>query len=413
MKVLHVTPHLGAGIGKALSSLNKCLPRDKVQQTFLLLEKPIKKQFVNAIVGNGGTVWLAESLQHVAQLAADHDIVQFEFINHPRMLECLAKTEFPPIRSSIWAHISGLFKPYIQPGLITQAQRFTFSSKISLNSPTMEKLDADAKKKVSVISSGFGFPTDIHCVQAEKKKVTIAYLGTVNFVKMHKGFFTAIDMLQMDVSVDIWGAADKAVLRFANTMRNKERFKFHGETYTPVQALAAADIFFYPLQRTHYGTGENALVEAMSLGLPAVVMNNPAEEEIIKHLDTGFIATTVDDCNKYLSNLVKGRGLRDFIGRSASKYVRTHKSPMWAAADFMDQWRSLLTEAPRVPDFGAAIGRTPFEWYQSTQQIEGVKDTLQQTEQTATKGSLAHFKKVFASDPSFKELGVEYASKTA
>ena len=36
---------------------------------------------------------------------------------------------------------------------------------------------------------------------------------------------------------------------------------------SPAVALSDADIFFYPLQPDHYGTAENALIEAMSLGL--------------------------------------------------------------------------------------------------------------------------------------------------
>jgi len=49
-------------------------------------------------------------------------------------------------------------------------------------------------------------------------------------------------------------------------MRHPERIEFCGETAEPAAALSDADIFFYPLQPDHYGTAENALIEAMSLG---------------------------------------------------------------------------------------------------------------------------------------------------
>ena len=39
MKILHVTPHLGGGVGKAHAAISAALP-EEVDQTFLLLEEP-------------------------------------------------------------------------------------------------------------------------------------------------------------------------------------------------------------------------------------------------------------------------------------------------------------------------------------------------------------------------------------
>ena len=109
MKILHVTPHLGGGVGKAHAAISAVLP-EVVEQTFVLLEAPRDRRFIDKIEATGARVTLAESLDHVASLAREADIVQFEFWNHPRMFECLARTEFPPIRSVFWSHISGLFQ---------------------------------------------------------------------------------------------------------------------------------------------------------------------------------------------------------------------------------------------------------------------------------------------------------------
>ena len=106
MKILHVTPHLGGGVGKAHATISAVLP-DVVEQTFVLLEAPRDRRFIDKIEASGARVIIAESLDHVASLAREADIVQFEFWNHPRMFECLARTEFPPIRSVFWSHISG------------------------------------------------------------------------------------------------------------------------------------------------------------------------------------------------------------------------------------------------------------------------------------------------------------------
>ena len=127
MKILHVTPHLGGGVGKAHATIAPVLP-EVVEQTFVLLEPPRDHRFIDKIRSVGGNVIIADDLNHVASLARKADIVQFEFWNHPRMFECLAHTEFPPIRRVFWSHISGLFQPVIPPALIEEAARFVFTT---------------------------------------------------------------------------------------------------------------------------------------------------------------------------------------------------------------------------------------------------------------------------------------------
>ena len=98
MKIMHVAPHLDGGVGKAHAAISAVLP-EVVEQTFILLEAPRDCRFINMMEATGAQVTVAENLDHIACLAREADIVQFEFWNHPRMFECLARTEFPPIRS--------------------------------------------------------------------------------------------------------------------------------------------------------------------------------------------------------------------------------------------------------------------------------------------------------------------------
>ena len=107
MRILHVTPHLGGGVGKAHAALSAVLP-EIVQQTFVLLEAPRDRRYIEMIETAGARVLTAENLAHVAALARESDIVQFEFWNHPRIFECLARAEFPAMRSAFWSHISGI-----------------------------------------------------------------------------------------------------------------------------------------------------------------------------------------------------------------------------------------------------------------------------------------------------------------
>jgi len=228
MKVLHVAPHLGGGVGKGHAALRAALGA-QVEQTYLLLEAPLDRRYADLIVACGGTVRVADGLDDVARAAREADIVQFEFWNHPRLLECLARAPFPAMRSSFWAHISGLFAPVVPPGVIAEAGRFVFSTEASLSIPSLAGIPGE---KIAMIRSGFGFPPRLP-ERAAEGLPELAYLGTVDFVKMNPGFFEVVDALDMDPLVSVWGQWSTPVVARALAMNHPQRIRFRGQTATP------------------------------------------------------------------------------------------------------------------------------------------------------------------------------------
>src|SRR5262249_28970610 len=144
------------GVGKAHAAMGAVLPKE-IERTFLLLEEPRDRRHVDAIAASGAAVITAANLEQVLALASLADVVQFEFWNHPRLFECLARAAFPAVRSVFWSHISGLARPVIQPGLIEQAGRFVFTTEASRAIPSLAQLSEGARNRLSVINSGFGF----------------------------------------------------------------------------------------------------------------------------------------------------------------------------------------------------------------------------------------------------------------
>jgi glycosyltransferase involved in cell wall biosynthesis len=405
MRVLHVTPHLGGGVGKGHAALRTALAGN-VEQTFLLLEPPLDRRYADLIMACGGDVRIAQDLGDVARLAREADIVQFEFWNHPRLFECLARSDFPPMRTVFWSHISGLFTPVIPPGLIAGAGRFVFSTEASLS---IASVDGAPHERIAVIDSGFGFPPQL------PERITdglpqLAYLGTVDFVKMNPGFFEAVDALDMDALVSVWGECSTPVVARALAMSHPQRIRFRGQTATPAAALSDAEIFFYPLQPHHYGTAENALVEAMSLGLVPVVLNNPAEAAIVQDGETGLIGETIDHCVELLRTLLTSAGLRDRLSRNAAAAVAATRTPLRSASAFMALWHSLLAEAPRRHDFTGAIGNRPADWYAATQRLPGAPWVpIFEANPPPSKGTIAHFEHVFPNDRSLARLRADAA----
>jgi glycosyltransferase involved in cell wall biosynthesis len=408
MNILHVTPHLGGGVGKAHAALSGALPKD-VHRTFVLLEEPRDRRFADAIEARGAKVIVADSLDTIASLARSADIVQFEFWNHPRLFECLARCAFPPMRTVFWSHVSGLHRPLISPTLIEEASRFAFTTEASRSSRSVAAVSAAARENIRVINSGFGFDDAPPRAGSGRDASVIAYLGTVDFIKMHPGFFDAVDRLTGDdIRVEVWGGFDPSgpVAERVRAMRHPERIGLCGHTDDPAAALAGAGIFFYPLQRDHYGTAENALVEAMSLGLAPVVLNNLAEMAIVHHGDTGLVADSIDGCVGALQTLLSSPVLRRHLSECASRHVAETRTPAATARELMTLWLGLLGEPARAHDFSDAIGATPAEWFLTTQRLPGEpwhEHGRVQSHQPS-KGMLTHFLSAFPGDAALSHL---------
>ena len=167
-----------------------------------------------------------------------------------------------------------------------------------------------------------------------------------------------------------------------------------------------ADIFFYPLQPDHYGTAENALIEAMSLGLVPVVLNNAAEKAIVRDGKTGFIARSIEETAALLQMLLSSPDMRESVARNAVEQIAETRAPVQSVRDFMIVWLGMLSKSPRHCEFRAAIGNSPADWFVATQCQPGAKwkSPSWKGAQQPTKGTLAHFESVFAGDVSLARL---------
>jgi glycosyltransferase involved in cell wall biosynthesis len=341
MRILHIAAHLGGGVGKAHAAIARELPRG-VEQTFLLLEEPIDRRHADAIARCGARIIVERDPVRIRALALQTDIVQLEYWGHP-LLDKYAHFGFvPSVKTVCWSHVSGLFPPALPA--FPAIDWFVLTSDISL--PVMPRA---VRNRTSVINSGFGFAGMRSHSRPARRRPTVAYLGTVDFKKLHRGIFDAVDAFDDDMTpVSLWGHISPEVATCAAAMRHPERIELRGHTLDPVSALAEADIFFYPLRRDHYGTAENALVEAMSMGLVPVVFDNPAETRIVAHGKSGFVAHTIDECVSCLRRLVRAPSLREEMGANAAREAQT-KSPARSANAFVELWAGLIAERCSVP----------------------------------------------------------------
>ena len=335
MRALHIAVHLGGGVGKAHGAMAPHLAAAGVEQTFALLAEPVDRPYIAAIEATGARVVAPASRQELTALAADADVVQLEYWGHPALDGFFDGWRAPIGKPFVcWCHVSGLCAPFIPQNLVAGCSEFVATSPI-----TLEVFPA-----ARAINSGFGFagaPYD-HVANIVPR---IAYLGTVNFKKLHPEFFAAIDAL--GEPVEIWGHVSRDARETAAAMRRPELARLRGYTDDPRGALSSAGIFFYPLRRDHYGTAENALVEAMSLGLVPVVFDNPAEESIVKDGYTGLTAGSMDGAVAAVERLMRSPGLRRKLSGNAMREVRRTRLPETSAQQFVALWGGLMADQRR------------------------------------------------------------------
>ena len=386
LRVVHLAAHLGGGVGKAHAAIRAVDPQ-AADHTYLLLEAARDRRYADAILATGAKVIEAPAQHQILSLIETADIVQIEFWNHPRLYEALARLPLPAGRYLFWSHISGLAPPLIAEGLTEAADIFVYTSACSLTRP--------AGGDLRVIGSGFGLDHPPKRSKA-RGKLRGGYLGTVDFVKMSPDFFSIIDAVEgPDFEIAVYGAFDPegSPAQAHAAMRHPDRVLMKGQTDDPAEALAGLDFFFYPLDRQHFGTAENALVEAMSAGLAPLVLDNPAECAIVTDGVTGLIAGNAQACAVSLARLLTEPRLREQLGEAAALEAAQRFRPEVSRDAFAAAYDELITRPKQYPDFATALGRNPLDWF-----LGSFPQGAVAAEGKPSKGSLAHFLACFPND---------------
>lgn len=393
MKIVHITPHLGGGVGKAHAALCAA-DSETAGRHYVLLEAPRDQRHLDDIRKTGTPVTVAPDRQTIHGLMDSADIVQFEWWNHPLMCGLLAGPPLPAMRSVFWSHVSGIAAPFIPAGLVAAADRFVFTSACSRLAPNLTGPASPGLERTAVVNSGFVHAGSGAGEVSDREKSGISYLGTVEFTKMSPAMIEVADRLEnKDALVEIWGdvGAQSPVRDAVAAMKHPERLRLRGHTGDPRTALSRTSIFLYLLQPFHFGTAENALVEAMSLGCAPLVFANPCELEIVRDGETGLVATSADHAVRLLNWMLENPDEVRRMGERAQAEVCAQKTPDRSIAAFRTLWQAAMNEPKRRPDFAGALGSTPRDWYEAMQGGSGGADASAQTDAAASKGSLAHF----------------------
>jgi len=370
--VLHITPHLGGGVGKALSGLvvQSMQSASTVHHVVACLEKPEKYQFVDRIRDGGGDVIIGPDQSYLDELISTADIVQLEWWNHPATIECLCHLAPQPIRLLVWCHVSGLYNPIIPPRLMEASHRFLFTSSCSFEAKEVAGIAEGLGSKLGLVSSGGGFEGLPEPTDNEYASLSVGYFGSLNFAKLHPNyidFLSAVNLPSFKVRL-IGDLLNRETLEKQCIDAGRAgMLNFRGYTTDVVSELSEINVLAYLLNPRHYGTAENALIETMAMGIVPIVLNNAAERSIVEHLYTGLVIHSRTEFCEAVKWLEENPRKRRNIGRQAAQFVREQFTREKIGNSFAGHYADILIDDKRVVSFLNIFGTTPDQWFLSCQ----------------------------------------------
>jgi glycosyltransferase involved in cell wall biosynthesis len=328
VRVGHLTPHLGGGVGVVLDGLIQVSPSFKLARfshQFFCLEvcksiPPFIREMSCIIEEN-----LGARTKKLTELISSVDVLVCHYWNHPLTASVLMSGAIPETRLLFWVHNSGLQEPNIVPTCILRSNaKVIFSSPASLLSPNVVCEQKRQDKVLEVIPSVRSldkFTKITRNFRSTPKLKKLLYVGTVSTAKMHPESARLFARLsRIGYVLDVVGGDDE--ICFAEHVKSCEgEIRVHGWSNDVIKFYSEAYIFVYPLRPGHYGTGEQVILEAMASGLPVIAFDNPAERSIIIHGETGFLAKSGGEFLDFVEILARDETLYTKMSGNSVKRV--------------------------------------------------------------------------------------------
>ena len=333
--VLHIVPHLNGGLGRVLLStlkFSKNITASFAHEIVITDEKHLTVKSREMFSEYSDCLHIGKSDSFIKEKMDKTDIVQIEWWNNPLVNKFLTNFPFPPSRVILCCHVNGLSRPcIITESAVEFSDIFLTTTKATRKHPLFQsEVNVRHRKKLRYVT----YPVDFERFGTIQPKAhdgfNIGYVGTIDYAKMHRNFLPMSDAVNVPkIKFFICGEGfDKKTVELEAQKYPVGKFQFIGFFENIKSILEIIDVFGYPLNPKHYGSGEQAVNEAMYAGLPVVAFSNPAEQEIISHNETGILVDNEQSYTEAIQALYLNPAERTRIGMNARKQIIEHFSPL-------------------------------------------------------------------------------------
>lgn len=348
--ILHITPHLGGGVGRVLLNYFSKAKDDSIFMHEVVCLDYANSKAVEVAKNIGLSLFdkMSEKKQEVLDLIADSDIVLIHWWNHPLLYDFLVREQLPPSRVIMWSHNSGLCLPGVfSEKLLAYPDLFVFTTPISYKAKEVKNLSDEQKKSLRVVWATGG----VEHVKSIKPKThtgfNVGYIGTVDYCKMHPDFLNICNQVDIpDIHFIVCGGPKEEELRQeAERLGIGGKFNITGPLSDIKEYLSLFDVFGYPLASYHYGTCDQTLQESMAAGVVPVVFSNPMESYMVKDGVTGIVAKDKEEYIKALQDLYHNRELRNTLSQNAKEYALS----TYSLDKLANEWEKIFYEVLNFP----------------------------------------------------------------
>lgn len=331
MRILHITTHLGGGVGDTiLGYLSKSSYYNEILSLGYTFEKTINRlKELN--------ISYKDHVSHneIINKIPEFDIILLHYWNHPLLYDFLVKSELPPCRLVIWSHISGLSLPNIYTKkLLDYPDIFVFTSPLSY------KYIPKTNTPLYNIWSTCGIDNYLCIKKKPHSEFVVGYVGTIDYSKMHPEFIEICNKINVPNIKFVVVGHPEAIENNVN-----EKFELAGFVNDLENYYSLFDVFGYPLNRNHYGTCDLVLQIAMASGCVPVVLNNPMELTIVKDRITGIVANNEDEYVEAIEMLYNNPDFRKRLSKNARKDAKER----FSLKKLHDEWSKVFNKVIKYP----------------------------------------------------------------
>lgn len=374
IKIIHITPHLGGGVGNIISNL--ILADDINEHKVISLEKPIIFQYVEKLRHAFVDIIIDPSLLLIEREIKWSDITIIHWWHHPKTSKLLYYLPEIPSRVVIWTHISSLTVPALNPGFLLKATRVFFTTESSYESECFKEIDEVLlRKKAGVVPGTIGFDNYEKRENIPHEGFNIGYLGLVDFSKLHRNFIDFCAQVKIPNARFIMAGDNPAkdmLIDEAKAIGLDDCFVFLGHVEDVPGVLAQFDVLGYPLMPTHTCTTENAVLEAMASEVPPVLLDQLVEKHIVKNGETGMLVSNPKEYGIAMRYLFDNPNNRIKMGKKARQYVLNKYRNNDLLRNFYDNCEKVMRQPRDIISFKEILGETPSDWF-----ISGIgKDSI-------------------------------------
>lgn len=438
MRILHITPHLGGGVGKAISGLaigGQTAGWGDSHRIFML-EPPEKQDHVKRCAQHGVEI-LCGDIEALRLALIWADVAVVNWWGHPAMARILRHFPQIPCTLLLWCHANGCACPFLSATLLHSFDHVLLTTLYSLENPEWDPAQREWMRGRAEIVYGMGDFAPLSVPPKETYQAgevfTVGYVGTLNYGKLHPKFVEFCREVRRrlpQVRFQLVGDPSPALERDMQAAGMADRVEYTGFVPNASSWMRRFDLFGYPLHPDHYGTTENVLLEAMAAGLPIVALDQGVERSILSHEQTGLLtAGTAGAYGDAVARLAQDEDLRAKLGRAARLQASQTYDAQQNTARFHRVCVQASTQARQVHRFDW-MGPQPWDWFLSglppvqaqafAQMLEqlrsGCPTQLLQAKQAfqhlppilreRRKGSVFHFAQVYPQDARLRTFSV-------